>query len=245
MSHTLLSKVEELKNILSDRATGGEGSDTEYVKLRRELIARRNIARLLPEFVGGCRSIDEFWGFIRSQSSTYADRREYLRQEFAPLLQMLESVPDAPSDAVISETITMMTSGHIKEIWEKALDRRATDPEGAITLSRSLLESVCKHILHEAGEPFDNTMDLPKLYFTTAERLNLSPSQHTEPLFKQILGGCKSVVEGLGAVRNKLSDAHGRGASGTRPAPRHAELAVNLSGAMATFLLQTWEARQQ
>lgn len=36
-----------------------------------------------------------------------------------------------------------------------------------------------------------------------------------------------------------------KGAAGTKPAPRHAELAVNLSGAMATFLLQTWEARKK
>ena len=54
-----------------------------------------------------------------------------------------------------------------------------------------------------------------------------------------------SVVEGVGALRNRHSDAHGKGASGTKPAPRHAELAVNLSGTMATFLLQTWEARKK
>jgi len=42
-----------------------------------------------------------------------------------------------------------------------------------------------------------------------------------------------------------IADAHGKGAAGTKPAPRHAELAVNLSGTMATFLLQTWEARKK
>jgi hypothetical protein len=61
-----------------------------------------------------------------------------------------------------------------------------------------------------------------------------------EPLFKRILGGCTSVVEGLGSLRNKLSDSHGKGKTGYKPLPRHAELAVNLSGAMATFLVATW-----
>jgi hypothetical protein len=64
-------------------------------------------------------------------------------------------------------------------------------------------------------------------------------------LFKQILGGCQTVVEGLGAMRNRHSDAHGKGISGIKPAARHAELAVNLSGTMATFLLQTWEAKKK
>jgi hypothetical protein len=73
-------------------------------------------------------------------------------------------------------------------------------------------------------------------------RLNLSPAQHTEQIFKQILGGCKSVVEGLGAMRNKISDAHGKGKKSIKPASRHAELAVNLAGSMATYLVSTWEA---
>jgi hypothetical protein len=106
-----------------------------------------------------------------------------------------------------------------------------------------LLESTCKFILDSSGNVYDDAADLPKLYALAARQLNLSPSQHTEQLFKQILGGCQTVVEGLGAMRNRHSDAHGKSASAKRPAPRHAELAVNLSGTMATFLLQTWEAK--
>lgn len=72
-----------------------------------------------------------------------------------------------------------------------------------------------------------------------------SPAQHIEPIFKQILGGCHSVVQGLGSLRSKLGDAHAQGKAVVKPAPRHAELAVNLAGTMATFLLATWEARIQ
>ena len=92
---------------------------------------------------------------------------------------------------------------------------------------------------------YDDGADLPKLYKQTAETLKLAPSQHTEAVFKQILGGCTAVVEGLGSLRNRLSDAHGKGRVGAKPAPRHAELAVNLSGALATYLLATWEARNE
>jgi hypothetical protein len=101
------------------------------------------------------------------------------------------------------------------------------------------LESVCKHLLDEMAVVYDDKADLPKLYGLTAASLNLAPSQHTEQVFKQILGGCHSVVEGLGALRNRLSDAHRRGKAGVRPQPRHAQLAVNLAGSMATFLVET------
>jgi hypothetical protein len=44
-------------------------------------------------------------------------------------------------------------------------------------------------------------------------------------------------------VRNRTSDAHGHGRRFYRPAPRHAELAVNVAGAMASFLIETFERR--
>jgi Abortive infection C-terminus len=86
--------------------------------------------------------------------------------------------------------------------------------------------------------------DLPMLYHKLAKILKLALDDHTEQVFKQILGSCQSVVESLGALRNKLSDAHSPGPKRARPQARHAELAVNLAGAMATFLVATWEARQ-
>ncbi|MFZ4627549.1 MAG: abortive infection family protein [Blastocatellia bacterium] len=60
-----------------------------------------------------------------------------------------------------------------------------------------------------------------------------------------MLGGSQNVVEGIDALRNRHSDANGKGATGTKPALWYAELAVNPSGTMAMFLLQTLEARKQ
>lgn len=240
-----MNKVESLKVMLVSRATGGAGDDLQYKQLRRELFELPRIKKLLPQAVQVCRDLAEFWRFIKPKFTTYAERSEYLRGEFEPLLLMLESDFRAPSDTGITATIQAAGLNYVQEAWHKALERRATDAEGAITASRTLLESVCKHILESAGEIYEDAAELPKLYALTAKQLNLSPSQHTEQMFKQILGGCQTVVEGLGAMRNRHSDAHGKSQSGTKPAPRHAELAVNLSGAMATFLLQTWEARQK
>lgn len=77
-----------------------------------------------------------------------------------------------------------------------------------------------------------------------AGELNLSPDQHSEKIFKQILGGCSGIVNGLGMLRNKHGDAHGYGPTANKPKPRHAELAVNLAGSMAIFLIQIYEANK-
>jgi hypothetical protein len=106
------------------------------------------------------------------------------------------------------------------------------------------LETVCKRILDDAGEPYSDTEELPKLYATVAELLMLAPSQHSETVFKAILGNCQSVVNNIGSLRNKIGDAHGKGGKPVRPLARHAQLAVNLAGTMATFLVETWLARK-
>jgi hypothetical protein len=150
----------------------------------------------------------------------------------------------SPADESISATLAAFDPTQVHARWTMAMERRGSEPEGAITLARTLLEDVFKWILHQAGETWREADDLPILYRRLAKVLKLAPDDHTEAVFKQILGGCQSVVESLGTLRNKLGDAHSTGPKRARPQPRHAELAVNLAGAMATFLVATWEARQ-
>lgn len=242
-----LDTVETFQNMLVAVATGSAATavESDYKRGRAFVIDNKQFAHLVPRFVKTCRTASEFWQFIKYERPTYAERREYLWSQFRPLLDFLESGGNAPADHVVSAAIDKYDAEHIKLAWAKALERRETDPEGAITSARTLLETLCKHILEETKVEHGDAPDLNRLYSLAAKALNLSPSQHTEPVFKQILGGCTAVVEGLGAVRNRLSDSHGKGKASARPAARHAELAVNLAGSVALFLLATLEQRQR
>ncbi|OGH89100.1 MAG: abortive phage resistance protein, partial [Candidatus Magasanikbacteria bacterium RIFOXYD2_FULL_36_9] len=173
--------------------------------------------------------------------NTYKERRQFIRNSLGKILDNLESQKAYPSDKNTTCVIKALDLEYIQNEWNKALDRRGADPEAAITSARSLLESVCKYILEKNNVTYDEKSDLPKLYNLAAKSLNLSPSQHTEGIFKEILNGCFSVVSGLGALRNKLGDAHGKNIKYIKPSQRHAQLAVNLAGATATFLLETIE----
>jgi hypothetical protein len=160
------------------------------------------------------------------------------------LLERLERTVEAPADDAVKTALTVLDSDTVHRAWNTALERRVDDPDGAITAARTLLETVCKHILDGDHIPYDPALDLPALYRKTAEHLRLAPAQQMEPILKQIIGGCTAVVEGIGALRNKLGDAHGKGKAHAEPMPYHAELAVNLTGAAATFLVQCWEAQR-
>lgn len=239
----LVEKVETLQNILIAQATSGEtGSLGDYVELRNELINNSLTKAALPRFVHTCRDLGQFWQFIKYKFKTYAERRDYIWAEFRPLLEALESSPNTPFLPSDEQVLSRLSPDAVQTVWQRAMERRSNDPEGAITSARALLETVCKHILDDLNVTYDEAADLPKLYGLTSEALNIAPSQHTEQVFKQILGGCTSVVQGLGALRNRLGDAHGGGRARVRPAPRHAQLAVNLAGSMTSFLVATWEA---
>lgn len=240
----LIISTESLLHIMIARATGEMPKDTDYAKLRADLL-NSSFSSLLPRSVHTCRSLDQFWGMIKTKFPKYQERRSFLYQEFQPLLDRLELESASPADDLISGSVRTVDGAFIHEAWRKALDRRSNDPEGAITMARSLLESVCKHILDGVNVNYGDAPDLNKLYSLAAEQLNLAPSQHSDRDLKRILGGCTSVVEGLGGLRNRLGDSHGKGQRWLKPAARHAELAVNLAGAMATFLLTTWQFRAE
>jgi len=243
---TRLDKVRQFQDIFINRATGYcDTSNEEYSRLRLELLRDSTVRDLLPQFVGTCDELPKFWGFIKQEFSTYQERRMFIWKEFGSLIASLEQsiIAAQPADDDISAILVNFDTKHVHIAWQKALERRNEDPEAAITMARTLIESVCKHILDEAGVGHSDKDDLPKLYKETAKQLNMAPEQHQEDVFKQILGGCQTVIQGLGTLRNKLSDAHGKGKKAIKPSPRHAALAVNLAGSMAAFLVASWEER--
>jgi hypothetical protein len=242
---TDFERAQYLQNLLINHATGGFGDQTHYAALREYFLTNPQTKQLTPRWIRTNRDLSQFWQFIKFEFRSYAERRQFIWSGFEPLLQFLETRQRLPAEEAISGTLQRFDADGVHFAWSKALERQAADPEGAITSARTMLESVCKHILDDLAIGYsEKSADIGDLYKLTSRALSLSPDQHSEEVFKQILGGCASVVNGLGSLRNRLGDAHGKGRSTPKPAPRHAELAVNLAGAVALFLIETYEARR-
>ena len=140
---------------------------------------------------------------------------------------------------------TTLNWASVKRDWTKAAERIPSDPAGAITTARTLLESVCMHILDERSITYEKDGDLQRLYRTTARALTLSPEQQQEDIFRQVLGGCLSLINGLAGMRNTFSDAHGASLVDSEAQIRHARLAVNAAGTVALFLIETHLAKDR
>lgn len=233
-----------LKNNILGLTTSG-GSDAEYKLVRAKLMADPSASRHLPKFVRysiDASSLIADLSSVASGSGSWALRRKHVTENFTPLLVFLENGGGA-ADNIISDGLTSYDAPAVQAFWSKALERRTTDPEGAVTAASTLLEEVCKHIIEDSGANWEEKWNIPRLYAETSKHLNLAPSQHQEEVFKTLLGNCQSVVQTIGSLRNKGSDAHAGGRSRVPFKPRHAALTVNLAGAMALFLVETWQAK--
>ncbi len=242
---TDLEKAERLKSVVMSYATGTAGDDGEYVRVRREFVQSDDLRELLPSFIRTYRNLSEFWGFIKLKFSTYSERRHYIRVEFEPLLTHLEARQSRSTPLASSDVLSKVDRPHVSDAWNKALGRMPTDPSGAITAARTLLETVCKHILDARGIDYSKGEDLPKLYWLAASELHIAPSKDAQEAVNQILAGVQQVVQGVGRLRNTpLSDSHGKGLGSPGANVRIAGLAVNSAGATAIFLVESWEAER-
>lgn len=142
--------------------------------------------------------------------------------------------------ASFGRAVEKIDVAYVTKQWEKLTERLGTDPEGAITSARTLLESVCLYILDSRGKILDVKGDLPALYKATAETLGLDAKKEDDAAIRQVLGSCAGLAQGIATLRNQFGDAHGRlGADAQR---RMAHLAANVASTLCTFLIESFEA---
>jgi hypothetical protein len=148
-------------------------------------------------------------------------------------LEASAKIPDELSQLTIDENIrkceTKLSEG---------------DFSGAITNARTLIEAVLIGIEKDQdANAAEYDGDCVRLYKRVQKLLNLEPDRKDiSDSLRQILSGLTSIVNGLAAMRNKMSDAH---AATYRPSRHHAKLAVYAATTLADFLFETKNYQQQ
>lgn len=241
----LLDVIVNFKNLCVGFATGTKTSYEDYEKGRDTILSEPSLHGIIPKWIILHRYGSQFWSFISTKFSTYKDRRNFLLSSFEELINSTKNEGCQPIEFSLYKILGKVNCDNIETIWKKIYSRREDDPEGAITATKTVLESTLKYILEELGKKYTDADDLPTLYRNVSNELHLSPGRHNDKIFKQILQGISSVIIGFSSLRNKYGDAHGKGNTYAKPERRHAELAINLSGAMCVFLLETLSVQKR
>ncbi|MFM0174608.1 abortive infection family protein [Paraburkholderia sediminicola] len=139
-----------------------------------------------------------------------------------------------------------LTDGPIAEAIEQQINAIESAlesvPDFAFDLSKTLVESVCKTVLADIGQPADPNWELPKLLKETTNRLSLLPRDHPDPekageSVKKTVRGLLQTIQGLCELRNNYGMAsHGRDTFTARLDLRQATLAAQAADTIVSFL---------
>jgi hypothetical protein len=125
------------------------------------------------------------------------------------------------------------------EAIESAVNRV---PDFTFDLSKTLVESVCKTVLTDLGQPTDPNWDCPRLVKETTNRLPLLPRNHpnagpARESVKKTIHGLLQSIQGLCELRNNYGIAsHGRDGFAARLEARQATLAAQAADTIVSFL---------
>lgn len=114
----------------------------------------------------------------------------------------------------------------------------------AITHSIACLESTCRIVHEELGVDLPQKKTVTDLWKSTRAILdfdNLTTDESVVPLLNSLHG----LAANFGAMRNALSDAHGRGRIPPDVSEAMAELALNSAATLATFVIRQFKTKQR
>jgi WD40 repeat protein len=125
-----------------------------------------------------------------------------------------------------------------------------SDPSLAIGSTKELIEATLKTILDGCSLKYDDRKDdIPKLLKKVQEVLKLSPndigsSSRDLDTIKKFLHNLGSIAISASELRNIYGTGHGKGKEIQGLTSRHAKLVVATGSALCTFLLETYEYRE-
>jgi hypothetical protein len=164
--------------------------------------------------------------------SQHKDRYTHIQSiDWIMRLPTLDEVASSPE---IEELFNDSSLFDIQRMWTKAKSRVLSDPEGAITAARTMLESICKILISESNGTYTNKDDLPMLYKKAVEKFDLAPGKQTEEQYRKLAGSCVTIMNAIASIRNQESDSH----SGTHQTRvLNAKFVVNVAGSLVEFLV--------
>lgn len=167
----------------------------------------------------------------------------YPSKDYEPEITKVEYFVDYDLESVSLVEIQHLEKISFEYIQEQIIKCRKKlsekDYEGALTNSRTLVESVCLYVIENSQkEKYNYTGNLIKLYKDTSNILNLIPSATESEFNKQLKSGLISIISGLSGLRNAYSDSHGTQPSNENDKIdlKNATFAVNVAQALSEYL---------
>lgn len=132
--------------------TGSSMEPAKYAALRTDLLNNPVYGGLAPKFLRRCRDTGSLWSFAKSVDPSWEPRRQFVREQFEPLLDLLEGKQSVPSGQMPGNYDSRAWTG-IQEPGQRARAVRTLIP-----VAQSAVECLIHHLeapRHNGGPPLD------------------------------------------------------------------------------------------
>lgn len=149
----LFERVLDFQGELIDYFTGGKSlEEPRYQAMRNELLEDPRYGNLAPSWLRRNRDLGALWSFAKSVDGSWEPRRQFLREQFEPLLDFLERGGAQPSPK--------MPGPYDASAWTGV---QSTTPQAhaiktLIPVAQSAIGSLIEHLEepnHNGGPPLD------------------------------------------------------------------------------------------
>ena len=233
--------IEEEKDILTAIATGksykDDGVEEGHQKRHRYICFLASTAGF--EYPVTCNSLAEWWLQIRDVGG-YAERRVYISQMIAPVLNLLRESDD--SDEVNFSRIATRSGTVHKAIEDAYIFIREGKYDSAVDRVHTAFHGYLRQMLTEHGASFGPDDSLPALYskLHTFYEGNMQPVDVGERV-KTILRSAGGMINAVNELRNNNTVAH---PNGQLIQEREAQLVIRLINAVVDYIEDVEESLQ-
>mgnify|MGYP001162074927 CR=1 FL=1 len=233
--------LSEAMRLLKERSEHRmDDREEEFAAARSILIGSPLLAQDARAFLTRHRTLQQFWDRAASRYTHYRERREIVDLAFESTLARMEHGEPTSLVELDEDVLHDLDMSEALRLWEKAKNRLEGDADGALTLTRTLLETVCKKILDAFGEAYgggDTAQNLCRRALSLVLPIEVAGREH----FRQFTRSVLNIVEHISLYRAEESDAHGSAA--LRAIERfEAAYAVDLAGSTSLFLIECYRA---
>lgn len=153
-------------------------------------------------------------------------------------LHVEEKVRERVREHVVARLLALspgLPAGILDEWYDAGIRSVTGDARGSVTRARTMMETVCKHILDERNLSYDAKDDLPDLVrkLRSVIEIHYASSPEIGDAARQLMHGLTSTAYALSLLRNRKSDAHGHGPYDIQANEREARASVLAAAAFA------------
>lgn len=225
-----------LEAIATGRSYKDDGVEEEF-KERHNRICR--IARTAGfEYPITCNTLPEWWQQVKDVGG-YTERRVYISQLFAPVLDILKNSDDDSPDVDFTRIATKSEVVHAAVSDAEMLIREG-NYSSAIDRVHTALHGYLEQLLAEHNVEYSESDGLPSLYNKLHSNYGIiiSPPEVAERV-KKILRCANGMIDAINEIRNNNSIAH---PNGNLIQEREAKLVIRLVNVVVDYIEDIEEA---